>query len=121
MMGASPKTTQNYVGLLAEQAQLVARLNEITTRLSSTRLPEVPKTADSEAAIPSEFDRKAYAIGLLWRNPAISTRELAKKVGVARSTLFLPSWSDVAAVIRARKNLCASDFKDHHVNEEDDQ
>ena len=109
------------IELLAEQARLVSRLGEITSLLSTATLPVHTKTAAMDATIPSEFDRKAYAIGLLWRNPSISTRELAKKVGVARSTLSLPGWSDVAAVIRARRNLCAGDYKNHHMDEEDDE
>jgi hypothetical protein len=105
--------------LLAEQARIVARLVKITSILSSENPPIHTKTT-KEAGDSTDFDRKAYAIGLIWRNPAMSTRELAHKVGVARSTLFLPSWSDVAAVLRARKNLSRSDYKGHHIDEQED-
>lgn len=107
--------------LLAEQTRLVARLGEITALLTSGQLPPSSKTAAPDHTTPPDFDRKAYAIGLLWRNPSISTRELAKKVGVARSTLSLPSWKDVADVLRARRNLSASDYKDHHTDPEHDE
>lgn len=112
---------QAYSELLAEQSRLVARLGEITALLSAVNPPTYHKTVTSDATTPPGFDRKAYAIGLLWRNPTISTRELAQKVGVARSTLFLPSWSDVATVIRARGNLSLRDYKNHHLDNEDDE
>lgn len=119
----TPEIPQPYqqmqAELLAEQARLVARLGEITAELSSGRLSAPQKTTPN-ATVPSGFDCKAYAIGLIWRNPVISTRELARQVGVARSTLSLPSWSDVAAVLRARKNLSHSDYKGHHIDNEDE-
>jgi hypothetical protein len=111
----------DHAELLAEQAHLVARLSEITSLMSSGCLPEPSKTATAEPCVPSDFDRKAYAIGLIWRNPNIATRDLAKKVGVARSTLSLPTWKDVADVLRARRNLSASDYKKHHIDEDDDE
>lgn len=103
--------------LLAEQARIVARLAEITAILSNGNPPTTHIKSVPTQSFPKDFDRKAYAIGLIWRNPEISTRQLAQDVGIAQSTLFLPSWSDVAAVLRARKNISA-DYKDHHIDEE---
>lgn len=120
-MTASHSNTTNSQALLAEQAQLVARLGEITALLASGPLPPPSKTAALEPTLRSDFDRKAYAIGLIWRNPNISTRNLAKKVGVAKSTLFLPGWKEVGDVLRARRNLSASDFKGYHTDPEDDE
>lgn len=115
-----PNLKQQEHHLLAEQAQLVARLGEITALLASGQLPPSSKTAASEPALRSDFDQKAYAIGLIWRNPNISTRDLAKKVGVSKSTLFLPSWSDVAAVLRARRNMSLSESKNRHIDDDDE-
>lgn len=109
---------QAQADLLAEQARIVARLAEITAILNADNVPAVKNTSDGKQTFPKDFDRKAYCIGLIWRNPAISTRELAKKIGVAKSTLFLPSWSDVAAVLHARKNLSLGGYKDHHINDD---
>ena len=120
-MAVSNLSHKDQQSLLAEQAQLVARLGEITTLLSSGHLPFTPKTTLPQSPVPVDFDRQAYAIGLIWRNPGISSRDLAKKVGVARSTLSLPSWKDVADVLRARRNLSANDYKNHHLDEEDDE
>ena len=105
--------------LLAEQSRIVARLGEITSLLYSEN-PQIHTNTAPEPNGTADFDRKAYAIGLIWRNPAMSTRQLARKVGVARSTLFLPSWLDVAAILRARKNLSLDDHKGHHIDEEED-
>lgn len=105
--------------LLAEQTRIVARLGEITSLLSSENPPIHTNTAPANSGT-ADFDRKAYAIGLIWRNPAMSTRELARKVGVSKSTLFLPSWSDVAAVLRARKNLSLNEHKGHHIDDEEE-
>lgn len=123
-MTDTPKTGSLHTRaqLLAEQARIVARLAEITSLLSLENPPAKvspePQTEDSD-----DFDRRAYAIGLIWRNPDISTRELAQKVGVSKSTLFLPSWSDVAAVLRARKKLSLDRYKDYHTDNdpEDDE
>lgn len=106
--------------LLAEQSRIVARLVEITSILSSEN-PEVASAPTMQTNTPVEFDSKAYAIGLIWRNPTISTRELAQKVGVAKSTLFLPSWADVAKFIKARKNVSPISSKDQPDSQEDDE
>ena len=120
-MAVSKSNTTDTQALLTEQSQLVARLSEITALLSSGHLPTPPKAGATKKPTPPDIDRKAYAIGLIWRNPNISTRDLAKKVGVSKSTLFLPSWKDVGAVLRARKNMCLGDHKDHHTDEEYDE
>jgi len=109
---------QTHARLLAEQASIVARLAEITTILSNGNLPTTPIKSVPAQSFPKDFDRKAYAMGLIWWNPEISTRQLARKVGVNHSTLFLPNWSDVAAVLRARKNLSLGEYKDHHIDDE---
>jgi hypothetical protein len=101
--------------LLAEQARIVSRLAEITAILNAD-IPPAGKTR--KQSFPKDFDRKAYAMGLIWRNPEISTRQLAQKVGVAQSTLFLPSWSDVAAILRGRKNNVRDNYKNHHIDED---
>lgn len=108
---------QTQADLLAEQARIVARLAEITAILTSEN-SAVPTASGGRQPFGKEFDCKAYAIGLIWRNPEISTRQLAQKVGIAQSTLFLPSWSDVAAILRGRKNNARDDYKNHHIDEE---
>ncbi|HBG28365.1 MAG: hypothetical protein A2Y10_08705 [Planctomycetes bacterium GWF2_41_51] len=108
---------QTQADLLAEQARIVARLAEITAILSSDN-PIVSQNTPPKQLYPKEFDRKAYAVGLIWLNPSISTQELAKKVGVNRTTLYLPSWSDVAKVLRARMNLSIKEHKDYHLDED---
>jgi len=110
--------SQTHARLLAEQASLVARLAEITAILSNGNLPTTLIKSVPAQSFPKDFDRKAYAIGLIWRNPAISTRELARKVGVNHSTLFLPNWSDVAAVLRARKNVALEKPRNYHVDDD---
>lgn len=120
---ADKKTQQvschTYTDLLAEQARIVARLSEITSILSSDNSTVSQNTPPpKQQSFLKDFDRKAYAMGLIWRNPEISTRQLAKKVGVAQSTLFLPSWSDVAAILRGRKNNARDNYKNHHIDEE---
>ncbi len=109
---------QMRTDLLAEQARIVAQLGEITAILNCSRPAAVLNKSASAQSFHKDFDRKAYAIGLIWRNPAISTPELAKKVGVNRTTLYLPSWSDVAKVLRARKNLSLNEHKDYHIDED---
>ena len=107
-----------HTKLLTEQASIVARLGEITSLLTSEDLSLTHTKSIPKQSFPKDFDRKAYAIGLIWRNPAISTRELARKVGVNHSTLFLPSWSDVAAVLRARKNLALDKPRSYHLDDD---
>lgn len=104
--------------MLAEQARIVARLAQITAMLTSDDTVTPNTSAGGRQLFPKGFDRKAYAVGLIWLNPAISTQELAKKVGVNRTTLYLPSWSDVAKVLRARENLCPNEHKDYHIDED---
>jgi hypothetical protein len=82
----------------------------------TTHIKSVPAQS-----FPKDFDRKAYAIGLIWLNPSISIQELAKKVGVNRTTLYLPSWSDVARVLQARKNPSPNAHKDYHIDEDIDE
>ncbi|OQA02991.1 MAG: hypothetical protein BWY69_00722 [Planctomycetes bacterium ADurb.Bin401] len=117
-VSAAKLDKQTQTNLLAEQTSIVARLAEITAILNGNNPPAVKNKSAPAKSFPTDFDRKAYAIGLIWRNPSISTRELARKVGVNHSTLFLPNWSDVAAVLRARKNLSLDHYKDHHIDED---
>jgi hypothetical protein len=111
----------NQADLLAEQASIVARLAEITAILSNGNQPTTHIKSVPAQSFPKDFDRKAYAIGLIWLNPSISIQELAKKVGVNRTTLYLPSWSDVARVLQARKNPSPNAHKDYHIDEDIDE
>ncbi|HRS72356.1 MAG TPA: hypothetical protein P5175_10970 [Anaerohalosphaeraceae bacterium] len=112
---------QTRADLLNEQARIVARLAEITAILTSDDPPAIKNTSPSKQTFSKTFDRKAYAVGLIWLNPSISTQALAKKVGINRTTLYLPSWSDVARVLQARKNLSPNEHKDYHIDEDIDE
>jgi hypothetical protein len=114
---AAKLDSQTQSDLLAEQACIVARLAEITAILNSENTSATNASAANKL-LPRDFDRKAYAVGLIWLNPSISTQKLAQKVGVNRTTLYLPSWSDVAKVLRARKNLSPNGHEDFHKDED---
>lgn len=97
---SSKKSGPDPAGLLAELATLHQRMGEITAQLQG--LPAGALRADPVQVAPPDFDRQAYAVGLIWRNPSIPVRELAEKAEVAVSTLYRRSWKDVRAVLEAR-------------------
>ncbi|OHB55653.1 MAG: hypothetical protein A2Y12_15060 [Planctomycetes bacterium GWF2_42_9] len=108
-----------HMDLLAEQALLVSRLVEITGLLTFDNPPMVKTTSIRKQSFPKDFDRKAYCIGLIWRNPTISARELTRKAGIARSTLDMPGWSDVVSVLKASQKASSKDCKDYKSYTED--
>ena len=77
-------------------------MGEITAQLQG--LPAGALRADPVQVAPPDFDRQAYAVGLIFRQPQITARELARKVGVALGTLYSPAWSDVARFLRGRQS-----------------
>lgn len=113
--------SQMHVDLLAEQARIVARLAEITAILNGGNPLAVKIKSVPTQTRPKDFDRKAYAIGLIWRNPAISARELTRKAGIARSTLDMPGWSDVVNILKASKKASSNDYKDYTEQVDDDE
>jgi len=87
--------------LLAEQAALVQRLAEITGHLSGQSAPTFP---ERRPPLPEDFSWPAYALGLLFEQPNMSARELAKRVGVTHGALYNSRrWSRVAKFLRARE------------------
>jgi hypothetical protein len=116
---AAKLDSQTQADLLAEQARIVARLAEITAILSNGNLPTTHIKCVPTQSFPKDFDRKAYCIGLIWRNPTISARELTRKAGIARSTLDMPGWSDVVSVLKASQKASSKDCKDYKSYTED--
>jgi len=87
--------------LLAEQAAIVHRLAEITAQLTGQPTPTFP---ERRPPLPDDFSWPAYAIGLLFEQPDMSARELAKRVGVTHGALYNSQrWSRVAKFLRARE------------------
>jgi len=95
-------TEKTRAALLAEQAALVERLSEITAILSG-KVPAKP-AAHIPQRWPDGFNIQAYAIGIIWKKPDIEVTELARLLGVSRSTIYSPQWADVARMLAARKN-----------------
>jgi len=95
-------TNKTRAALLAEQETLVERLSEVTAILSgkaSTKsVQHTPRTW------PEDFNIQAYAIGIIWKKHDIGVTELANQLGVSRSTIYSPQWSDVARLLAGRKN-----------------
>jgi len=56
------------------------------------------------ACRPEDFSFQAYAIGIIWKKRDIEVTELANQLGVSRSTIYSPQWSDVARMLAGRKN-----------------
>jgi len=98
---SSKKSGPDPAGLLAELATLHQRMGEITAQLQG--LPAGALRADPVQVAPPDFDRQAYAVGLIWRNPSIPVRELGAKLGVDPSMLYRKSWDDVRRILRARE------------------
>jgi len=81
-------------------------MGEITAQLQG--LPAGALRADPVQVAPPDFDRQAYAIGIVWRNPSIPVRDLAAKVGVNHQVFYQPQWADLGRVLRARPKSKAS-------------
>ena len=103
---SSKKPGPDPAGLLAELATLHQRMGEITAQLQG--LPAGALRADPVQVAPPDFDRQAYAIGIVWRNPSIPVRDLAAKVGVNHQVFYQPQWADLGRVLRARPKSKAS-------------
>lgn len=97
------KQRKDVSALLAEQSALLDRLQEVNRQLTQAMGGNGARCGKKPRPARTDFDRQAYAVGLIWKNPTISTRQLARMVGVSKSTLFLPPWKDVGDMLKARK------------------
>jgi len=113
-----PSTDPLRADLISEQVRLVQRLTEITAQLAAQNNVSISGPSSVQPSFPKDFDLQAYAIGIIWRNPNISTRELAKKIGVSHAAFHCPGWADVARILKARKSAKYINVKDSTDEEE---